>query len=81
MKMEPRFVTRKVVATSQITLSILFSLGYFGTLWEFIHGKIQIDPQWKDSIQQLLALLTAGELMILQFWFSRSRPEDPGRKQ
>jgi hypothetical protein len=76
----PRFVTRKVVAAAQCGLSILFVAGYFFTLWEFIHGNIRVPIEWKDTLQSLLSMLTAGVLLILQFWFSRSRPEDPNQK-
>ena len=72
-----RFVTRRVVATAQILLSMLFVAGYFLVLSEFIHGRIAVPIEWKDTLQTLLSLLTAGVLMILQFWFLRSRPQDP----
>jgi len=81
VKREPRFVTRKVVASAQIGLSLMFSIGYFVTLWEFIHGGLKVDPNFHDAIQGLLSLLTAGELVILNFWFLRSRPEDPARNE
>ena len=74
---EPRFVTRRVVAGAQITLSLLFVAGYFLVLSEFIHGRIAVPVEWKDTLQSLLALLTGGVLMILNFWFLRSRPQDP----
>jgi len=70
-------VTRKVVATAQVFLSILFLAVYFYTLHEFIHGRISVPPEWKDTIQTLLSVLTASVLSIIQFWFSRSRPQDP----
>lgn len=69
-------VTRKVVATAQLTLSVLFIGGYFLVLSEFIHGRISVPVEWKDVLQSLLSMLTAGVLLILQFWFSRSRPQD-----
>lgn len=74
-------VTRKVVATAQIGLSILFLSVYFYTLHEFIHGRMQVPPEWKDTIQALLSVLTASVLTIINFWFSRTRPQDPGDRQ
>jgi uncharacterized membrane protein len=71
-----RFITKKVIATAQLLLSVIFLGMYFYTLHEFIHGHIQVSPEWKDVIQTLLAVLTASVLQIMQFWFSRSRPED-----
>ena len=72
-----QLVTRQVVAASQIILSLLFVGGYFVVLSEFIHGRIAVPIEWKDTLQTLLALLTSGVLMILGFWFQRSRPQDP----
>lgn len=69
-------VTKQVVGMAQVILSILFCAGYFITLSDFIHGGVKAGAEWHDAIQTLLSLLTAGVLMILQFWFSRSRPLD-----
>lgn len=72
-----KLVTKRVVGGAQILLSVLFVTGYFVILWAFIHGDIHPPPEWKDVLQSLLSILTAGVLTILHFWFSRSRPEDP----
>jgi len=72
-----KLVTRRVVAGSQLLLSVLFVGGYFVILSEFIHGRISVPVEWKDVLQTLLAILSAGVLQIMHFWFSRSRPEDP----
>ena len=69
-------LTKQVIGMAQVILSILFVGGYFLTLSEFIHGRISIPVEWKDAVQTLLSLLTAGVLQILGFWFARSRPED-----
>ena len=71
-----QLVTRQVVATAQIGLSLLYTVGYFTVLYDFIHGKVAVPSEWKEVMQTLLSFLTAAELMILQFWFSRSRPQD-----
>jgi len=72
-----RFVTRKVIATAQIGLSILFLAMYFYTLHELLHGHIEVKPEWKDVIQTLISVLTGAVMTIIGFWFNRSRPEDP----
>jgi hypothetical protein len=54
----------------------LFIGGYFITLWDFIHGKISVPLEWKDTLQALLSLLTAGVLLILHFWFTRGRADE-----
>jgi hypothetical protein len=77
VRSEPRFVTRKVVATAQVSLSVLYSAGYFYTLHEFLHGDVAANAAYHDMITSLLSVLTAAQLTIIAFWFQRSRPEDP----
>lgn len=70
----------KATAYAQIFLSVLFVGGYFITLWDFIHGRISVPIEWKETLQNLLALLTAAVLQIIGYWFSRHRqsiPETP----
>ena len=68
-------ISSKLIATAQVLLSILFIGGYFLVLSEFIHGRINVPSEWKDTLQSLLSLLTGGVLIILHYWFSRSRPD------
>jgi hypothetical protein len=58
---------------AQIGLTALFFVGYFATVLLFMTGFARVPADYKESFSQLLGLLTAGGLMILQFWFSRSR--------
>lgn len=67
----------RTVAVAQILLSITFLVGYFVMLAMFITGKVATPIEWKDTLAALLSVLTAGVLMICQFWFSRSRPQEP----
>jgi hypothetical protein len=69
--------SNRLVATAQIALSIVYTVGYFFVLQNFLDGKIRTPPEWKDVLTTLISLLTAGVLMILQFWFSRSRQSEP----
>mgnify|MGYP007132432234 CR=1 FL=1 len=64
------------VAWAQIILSAVFLIGYFAMLGLFLLGRIATPPEWKDQLGILLGVLTAGVMLILQFWFSRSRPSD-----
>lgn len=66
----------KVTGYAQIILSVLFVGGYFICLRDFIHGNINIPVEWKDTVQNLISLLTAGVLLILHFWFQRLRSKD-----
>lgn len=72
--------TERLVGFAQTILSVVFITGYFIILAIFLTGHIHTPPEWKDVLTALISLLTAGVLLILQFWFSRSRPtgmQDP----
>jgi len=74
--------TSRILATAQIALSIIFLTGYFLMLGLFLEGKVLTPPEWRDQLSILLGVLTAGVMMVLQFWFSRTRdsgtnPEPP----
>lgn len=66
-------MTHRETAYAQVLLTIIFLVGYFWVLTDFVHGRIQTPPEWKDTLQALISLLTAGVLLILQYWFSRQR--------
>lgn len=73
-------MTHRMTAYAQIILSVVFVGGYFLTLRDFVHGNVKVPIEWKDTLQALLSLLTAGVLLILQYWFSRHRASvDPAR--
>jgi hypothetical protein len=61
------------IARAQIMLSALFLGGYFTIMILFMLGYARIPVDYKESFSQLLGLLSAGTLLLLQFWFSRSR--------
>lgn len=69
-------ITSRSVALAQILLSAIFLIGYFAMLALFLLGYIRTPPEWKDQLGILLGVLTAGVMLILQFWFSRSRPTE-----
>lgn len=66
-------MTDKAIAHAQLLLSVIFILGYFATLIMFMMGYAKVPIDFKEAFAGLLSLLSAGALMILQFWFSRSR--------
>jgi hypothetical protein len=69
-------VTRpQLIGAAQISLSVLFLAGYFVMLGLFLWGKIHTPIEWKDQLSVLIGVLTAGVMLILNFWFSRSRTE------
>lgn len=66
----------RMIGAAQIILSVVFTLGYFGILAAFLFGLVRPPVDWRDALMTLLGLLTAGELLILQFWFSRERSRE-----
>lgn len=62
----------RLVGFAQIALSIFFFAGYFTVVVLFLLGHSNIVPELRDIFSGLIGLLSAGGLMILQFWFSRS---------
>ena len=65
----------KVTAVAQIALSAIFLIGYFAMLAVFLLGYVHVAPVWRDQLTALLGVLTAGVMLILNFWFSRHRPQ------
>lgn len=60
------------IGLAQIALSVFFFSGYFTVVVLFMLGRTNIVPELRDIFAGLIGLLSAGGLMILQFWFSRS---------
>lgn len=67
----------RIISAAQVILSCLFVGGYFWVLSIFLLGHIKTPEQWEQPMTALLGALTAGLLLILQFWFSRSRSHEP----
>lgn len=70
-------MTQRETGYAQILLTLVFLIGYFVVLSDFIHGRIAVPAEWKDTLGTLLSVLTAGVLLILQYWFSRQRTSSP----
>lgn len=66
-------MTHRETGYAQILLTMTFLVGYFVVLHKFISGDVRVPLDWKDTLQTLLSVLTAGVLLILQYWFSRQR--------
>jgi hypothetical protein len=69
-------VTPRIISYGQMALSWLYTTGYFAVLAAFILGYAKPPADWKDAVTALLGALTAGQLTVLGFWFSRSREKD-----
>ena len=66
-------MTHRETGYAQILLTLVFVVGYFVTLRDFVHGNIRVPIEWKDTLQALIALLTGGVMLILNYWFARQR--------
>lgn len=65
----------RAIAVAQVAISVLFLFGYFFLLGMFVLGMAKVDPDYKDIVNSLLSVLTAGVGGILYFWFQRSRQQ------
>lgn len=70
-------MTQRETGYMQGFLTMLYLFGYFLTLHAFIEGRVKTPLEWQDTLKSLLAVLTAGVLSILYFWFNRSRSNAP----
>lgn len=64
----------KVVAWPQISLSIVFILGYFAVVFVLFRGELVQDiPDWQNSVlTTVIGVLTAAVIKIMDFWFGSS---------
>jgi hypothetical protein len=69
-------VANRIIAAAQVVLSVVFLVGYFTTLGLFLLGRVSPPVEWEDTIKALISVITAGVLMILSFWFQRSRQNE-----
>jgi|GEM_PF-1836408 len=72
--------TERLVGFAQITLSLLFLLGYFAVLILFLLGHVKTAPEWRDALIALLGVITGAVGTIMAFWFSRGRPREAGQQ-
>lgn len=70
-------MSHKATCLAQIILSAIFLGGYFTVLVLFITGQVHTPADWKDALQALLGVITAGVGLILSFWFARQRTNSP----
>lgn len=62
----------KVNMVPQVALSVIYSIGYFILLWQFVSGTVVIPLQNKDLLLPLLGVMTAAQVQIMNFWFGSS---------
>ena len=66
-------ITPRAAAVAQISISLIFLLGYFSILYMFLGGYVKADMGWKEAIIALLGVITGSVGTVMAFWFSRSR--------
>lgn len=66
-------MTHREVGYMQGALTLVYLFGYFLVLDKFLDGRIKTPPEWRDTLQTLIGVLTAGVLAIVGFWFNRTR--------
>lgn len=64
-----------LVMTAQVTLSVVFIGGYFIVLYALLKGELHPPAEYKDTINTLMGVLTAGVGTIVGYWFMRQREQ------
>jgi hypothetical protein len=62
----------KVNMWPHIVLSSVYTIGYFGMLYRFMTGGVEIPVDLKTEFSIVLGVMTAAQTMIMQFWFGSS---------
>ena len=62
----------KVNFWPQITLSVLYSGGYFAVLFQFVTGTVLVSAQSESIFSALIGVMTAAQIQIMNFWFGSS---------
>lgn len=66
----------------QIILSVIYTIGYFTLMYQFVTGDVVIPIQNKDLLLPLIGVMTAAQIQIMNFWFgssSGSKAKDESR--
>jgi len=56
----------------QVTLSTLYIIGYFVTMYMFLSGNVEIAQSIKSEFNILLGVMTAAQVQIMNFWLGSS---------
>jgi hypothetical protein len=62
----------KVDMRPQMVLSVIYTVGYFTLLYQFISGDLVIPLQNKDLLGPLIGVMGAAQVQIMNFWFGSS---------
>ena len=67
-----RQLAEKTSVWPQVTLSVVFTTGYFTILYQFLTGDVAIPTEHKESFMVLVGVLTAAMPTLMHFWFGSS---------
>jgi hypothetical protein len=56
----------------QITLSVLYTIGYITVLYMFISGDVSVAASIKSEFNMVLGVITTCQVQIMNFWFGSS---------
>jgi len=56
----------------QMTLSVVFIVGYFGLMYLLFFGEVNIGESMRDTGNILIGVMTASIPQIMSFWFGSS---------
>ena len=56
----------------QVTMSTIYTIGYFGVLYAFMSGAIEVGEAYQSMFNGLLGVLSAAQIQVVNFWFGSS---------
>lgn len=68
-------MNKHIVAGIQVTISVVFIVGYFLVLLSFMQGRVHVPTDFKDAFTALLGVVTASVVQLMSYWFARQRPD------
>lgn len=71
--MSLKLLTHRATAYFQAGLSIIFIVGYFFVLSQFMYGRVKVPGEYHDMMIALIGVITGSLSTVVQFWFSRQR--------
>jgi uncharacterized YccA/Bax inhibitor family protein len=71
-------VNERVIAYSQVGLTVLFFGCYFFVLYAFMDGRVRVPADFRDAFMALLGVITANLGQIISYFFARQRPNSGG---
>jgi hypothetical protein len=67
-----RDMATKTSIIPQITLSVLYTIGYITVLYMFLSGDVSVAASIKSEFNMVLGVITTCQVQIMNFWFGSS---------